>query len=304
MYFDCWCVYFAESWFLFGLSSEKPKEYAMGIRSGIRSHGSAMMASSKVNSLAPRPRHFTVAEFNRIKKDLINFYLWRDPDYVRIVDDLFDSHEFLSIAQAILHKYSMLPRGWMLALQTFKEKGISLPWFESRTIQYADRPMDVYPPTNNIPLYFGAGSERSDVNETVDELLETERTYFETLGAFLNMYVGSILDLMNGGLKKKELKKFGLTHKDVEELFGERLTVIRDISRQTLVSMEPISLVRKNTLTKSREEKIADVLIEIAPMLHQYAPYLSSHPSCARILTKAEKYIKEQQQINIIAGKF
>ena len=276
----------------------------MGIRSGIRSQGSLVIPGSpRSPGRAPAPRNFTESEFNRIKKDLINFYLWRDPDYVRIVDALFEAHEFPAIAQAVLHKYSMLPRGWMLALETFREKGITLSWFESRSIQYADRPMDMYPPTNNIPLYFGTGSERSDVNETVDELIESERTYYETLCGFLNSYVAAIMDLLNGGLKKKEMKKFGLSVNDVEELFGERLTVIRDISRQTLVSMEPISLVRKNTLTKSRAENIADILIEIAPKLHAYAPYLSSHPASARILTKAEKYLKEQQQIAIIAGK-
>mmetsp|Transcript_7683 Transcript_7683/g.10026 ORF Transcript_7683/g.10026 Transcript_7683/m.10026 type:complete len:564 (+) Transcript_7683:204-1895(+) len=234
--------------------------------------------------------HFHQAAALRRTQHLKMFYRIRDSMYVPAAEQLFKYHGFVDIAEGIYKKYSMLPEEWKHELISLKRANVELPWFNPDKIKFLNESTTSFP---TIAEHQGSNfvdSKRPKEDMVIDELVDSEMSYYITLRTFLTSYVYEIRNIAEGRLGVDAQSNLGLSKKDVNYIFGERLEDIVSLLKKMVVKMEVLMLVREPTVDPiGRAGILANILLEMYPeMKAVYGPYMSSYSKVRVTIEQAE----------------
>ena len=251
---------------------------------------------SSVMSQPPTESEIAAAKTNKRKNQLRAFFEFRANDRVKDLSDcvnaLFDNYDFEDIAKGIWERFNLLPPGWQFDLAEVRNAGSAkLDWFsESQVgVQKAPnakgRPVSFVPPAVPKP---GPPEKRAKADLIIDEIIDTEQTYRESLEELLQSYLSQVRDICQGRKGPEAAEALGLSAKEVEAIFGWRIGEITKVSAALQKKLEVVSLVRGAPRSKlGRRGLVAQAFIEIADELHVYAPYVSAHKTSLQTLDKA-----------------
>mmetsp|Transcript_6842 Transcript_6842/g.8269 ORF Transcript_6842/g.8269 Transcript_6842/m.8269 type:complete len:590 (-) Transcript_6842:715-2484(-) len=224
---------------------------------------------------------------------LLQFFEIRDKKYLPIVDELFQYHKFTNIARGIFFKYKMLPEGWRSELVRLKESGENMDWFESEKVYFLSEETLRFPRASKEPFYYSLKEEDIQViDRVVDEIIESEKEYFNYLHAFITTYVDEVIAISDGELGEEAAKNLGLTSDQINMIFGKRLRAIVTTIEKILVKLEVLVLVRDPIDEKEHNIGRAGILAEIMAAVSKelgsaYMPYNKHYAHAAAMLTKA-----------------
>jgi hypothetical protein len=223
------------------------------------------------------------------KNALKAFYQWRDESRVTSVDDLFANHTFASIAKGVFTRYSILPPGWRMELDELAKKDPeSFTWYlPSDSIQKSITTAN----NNNNTNTSTTQRELSSITNVIDEILDSELTFYETLHEVQQKYVSRIRSIAMGKEGAIATSALGINAGDVENVFGWRLAQVIQTSSLLLSKLEVVNLVRTETLNPGgRAVHVAKAFDDIAQELSiNYAPFVSGHQNSMQLLKRGEE---------------
>lgn len=245
----------------------------------------------------------------RQRDALVEFYEWRDPLCVKVVDRLFDNYEFVKIAQGLQQRYGALPAEFVLDLEemlTDPKQAIELDWFKSnKAVAKKGKRFSLLPRINSRP-----SSRRSykpqATDRIIDELIETEVKYQGVMGDLRKDYVEKILAIAEGKSGEAARKELGISPREIEEIFGARVTNVLDLSNVLLAELSVVSVVSSPPRsTAGRAGLVAEIFAEQAPSFKVYAPYISSHMGAVRQLKGCLAKLEQAEKLSMgkSAGK-
>ena len=235
------------------------------------------------------------ARDNKRRDQLRAFFQYRAnerfKDMSEVVDDLFENHDFEDIARGIYERYNMLPPGWQHDLIELRKDGSQkLGWFDENQINMQKtknangRPISFIPQIKLTPIVQNPGK----IDLIVNEIIDTEEAYRDDLDELHQLYIVPVREIALGRKGKEAADELGLTSSEVEKIFGWRIGEIVKVSANLQKRLEVVNLCRGEVKSPiGRQGKVAEAFLAIAPDLHVYAPYVSSHKTSLQTLEKA-----------------
>ncbi len=253
---------------------------------------------------------------NARRQALRTFLLWRDAPKADVVDALFDNYSFIDVAHSIHRKYGMLPPGWRQELQEIAKKGgegmswlndkdagasneapkneeasppsglrkasnflrrLSVRQRSSSNADAASKPnLDtIPPPPSSPPPSIGEGES---VDNVINEILDSEQYYHDTLADTLRLYVSVLRETVNGKRGAPNMEALNISPDHIENIFGERLVAVVGASNLLLRKFDLISLIRvapKNSV--GRSGIVSNAFIEVGDGFNVYIPFARHH---------------------------
>lgn len=240
--------------------------------------------------------HFLPPEKKNIQ-DLRTFYSYIDKKFVGIVEDLFEYHDFVDIAEAINNKYGMIPAPWKTKLNKMKSEGKQgLQWFNYATIRTPTPGASKNTKSKSNSPIRARIQTKNDI--LVDSFIEGEVNYYRQLGGLAKFYVKRVLTACEK-VGTAEADALLLNKFEVDIMFGLRFQKILDVTHMFLTNLEVINLTRKPVNKKtSREQILAKVVKGMAEneIVAGYARFSSTYPQVAEIVKvkhKKKLYLKQ-----------
>jgi len=220
------------------------------------------------------------------------FFELRDRKYLPIVDSLFQYHGFVDIARGIFCKYFMLPEGWRSELISKQKSGVKMNWFKPKKIFFLNEETVRYPSASKLPFYYKPETEHtSEAEHVVDEIVTSEKSYFDYLRTFVTSYANEVTSIASGSIGDEAAIALGLTVTQVDLMFGKRLNKIIETIDKILVKLEVLVLVREpipSVYNIDRAGVLADIMTEVSTELGEaYKPYNKYYAQSAGMLTTA-----------------
>lgn len=238
-------------------------------------------------------------EDKKAMQDLRTFYSCIDKKFVGIVEDLFEYHDFVDIAEAINNKYGMIPAPWKTTLNKKKNKGErGLKWFDYSSIKTPTPGASKHTKAkNNDPII-----QRQPTNNDllVNAFVDGEVNYYRRLSALGKFYVKKIKTIADRGGPPADALL--LSSREIDVVFGLRFQKILDMTHTLLTNIEVINLTRKPVNSKtSREQILAKVVKQIAntELVDSYARYSSTYPQVSEVVKQKHAMRELNQKRNV-----
>eukprot|EP00510_Aplanochytrium_minuta_P001671 CAMPEP_0184026742 /NCGR_PEP_ID=MMETSP0954-20121128/13727_1 /TAXON_ID=627963 /ORGANISM="Aplanochytrium sp, Strain PBS07" /LENGTH=537 /DNA_ID=CAMNT_0026311055 /DNA_START=366 /DNA_END=1979 /DNA_ORIENTATION=+ len=176
------------------------------------------------------------------KNSLRDFFSIVSPIHSKIVDELFELYDFATLARALYDEYDALPEGWKSPLADDPK---TRTWFDNTIPSINEVPEDeLIIPHINKP--FRPPLQRDVMNLIVDEIVDSEFTYFEQMKTFNDCFVEIVKKeaFRLRGDSKGPKKSLGLSELEIQCIFGERLGRVIGLVEDMAVDLEVLRLVR------------------------------------------------------------
>ena len=180
-------------------------------------------------------------------------------------------HPIRLVADGVRARYGMVPAGWRDYLTQAKSKMVE-------------------------PLH-----EESTLDKRINEILDTETKFVQTIEELQNKFLDSIYGVLGGNAGPKGIECLGLSQDEANKIF-EQLPAIVRFSKDLLSKLWPIDLVRAAPQDEThRALHVGQGFVEMAPKLHVYAPAVTSYQASLGVLDKAVKKVEAQKNVKYMS---
>ena len=250
------------------------------------------------------PSEMTAKDAAQVSKKnaLRTFFTWRDERMVACVEALFANHRFPDIAKAVQQRYNMLPPGWRSELDELAKRSPGeFAWYlePSSTALSTTTATTPATPTSTVPKPVAGthARELTNVSNVIDEILDTELSYYETLHEVQTRFVSKLRNIASGREGHDALAALGISMPEIENVFGWRLAQVVQTSSYLLQKLEVVELVRGETLNPGgRAFHVALAFEEIGNELSvNYAPFISGHQSSMQVLNRGTAALSDSR---------
>mmetsp|Transcript_14538 Transcript_14538/g.26076 ORF Transcript_14538/g.26076 Transcript_14538/m.26076 type:complete len:579 (-) Transcript_14538:96-1832(-) len=233
-------------------------------------------------------------EEKELRQALTQFFAWRDPSSVDLVDKLFDNYHFHDLAQGLFIKYGTLPPEFAEKITELTKAGSNdFKWFDQAKVPKTKR-FSLLPAISRLASSKPRGKSYTQVDRVIDEIIKTETTYNNKLGALQTVYLSELRAISSGKRGKGATRALGLNANDVERI-ATKLENILEASTRLLDQLNVVGIVAAPTKTSiGRAGLVAQIFIDQSEvLLTLYGPYVSSHMAVIRLLKEAVALVQK-----------